>query len=145
MSDNSPNCWITCQNPSNHAVVPCWERQKFLIILKRTPGIERKAAQSDPGSRPIALERISANYPEEEWTQVCTDGSAIEATRDGGRWVLEEAHISVAAGRYATNFKADAMVLNTAATEILANLDKTTRKFSSLMLLQYLMPSKTQK
>ena len=32
---------------------------------------------------------------------------------------------SVAAGRYATNLKAEAMAPNTAAAEILANLDKT--------------------
>ena len=37
-------------------------------------------------------------------------------------------HVSVAAGRHATNFKAEAMALNTAATEIQANLDKTHKK-----------------
>ena len=50
------------------------------------------------------MKHISANYPEEEWTQVCTDGSAIEATRDGSggvyiKYTAEEAHISMAAGR----------------------------------------------
>ena len=115
------------------AAVPCWERQMFPVILTRIPGIERKAAQSDPETRSITLEHISANYPEEEWTHVCTDGSAIEATRDEGggvyiKYRAEEAQISVAAGRYATNFRAEAMALNTTATEILANLDKTHKK-----------------
>ena len=69
----------------------------------------------------------------QEWTQVYIDGSATEATRDGGRGVYiqykaEEAHISVGAGRYAKNFKAEAMALNTAATEILSNLDKIHKK-----------------
>ena len=68
------------------------------------------------------MEHISANYPEEEWTQVYTDGSAFEATRDGGggvyiKYKAEEAHILVGAVRYVTNFKAEAMALNTAATE----------------------------
>ena len=40
----------------------------------------------------------------------------------------EEAYISVAAGRFTTNFKAEAKALNAAATEILANLDKTHKK-----------------
>ena len=53
-----------------HAAVPCRERRKFPTILMRLPGIERKAAQSDPERRFITLEHISANYPEEERTQV---------------------------------------------------------------------------
>ena len=59
------------------------------------------------------MEHISANYPEEEWTQVYTDGSAIEATK---KW------------RCATNFRAEAMTVDTAATQILANLYKTHKK-----------------
>ena len=124
-----------------HAAVPSWERQKFLTILTRSPGIERKAAQSGPQKRSITVENISANYPEEEWTQAYTGGSAIEATRDGGgeayiTYIAEEVHILVAAGRYATNFREEAMALNTAATEILANLDKTHKKvfFSDALL-----------
>ena len=116
-----------------HAAVPCWERLKFPTILTHIPGIKRKAAQSDPKRKSITMEQISANYPEEEWTQVYTDGSAIEATRNKGRGVYikyraEEVHISVAAGRYTTNFRAEAMAPNTAATKILANLDKTHKK-----------------
>ena len=113
-----------------HTAVPCWERQKFPTIPTYVPDIDRKAAQSDPVRRFVTLEHRSANCPVKEWTQVYIDGSAIDATRDGGAGVYtkyraEEAHISVAAGRYSTNFKAEAMTLNTAVTEILANLDKT--------------------
>ena len=66
-----------------------------------------------------------------------TDRSAIEATRDGGggvyiKYKIEEAHISVTAGRYATNFKAQAVALNIAATEIISNLDKIHKKVHSL-------------
>ena len=64
-----------------HTAVPFWERQKFPTIFTRIPGIERKAAQSDPERKPITLEHNSANHS--EWTHVYTDGSAIEATRDG--------------------------------------------------------------
>ena len=134
-----------------HVAVTCWERKKFPTIFTRTPGIERKAAKSDSERRSITLEHISANYPEEEWTQVYTDGSAIEATRDGDggvyiKYRAEEAHISVAAGKYATNFKAEAIALNTAATEILPKLGRPTRKLcSSLKPFQYFMPFKTPK
>ena len=116
-----------------HAAVHCWERQKFPTILMCNPGIERKAAQSGPRRRSIILGHIGTNYPEEEWTQVYTDGSAIEATRngDGGvhiNYSAEEAHISVVAGRHATNIGAESIALNTAATEILGNLNKTHTK-----------------
>ena len=40
------------------------------------------------------------------------------------KYKAEEAHISEAAGRYATNFKAEVMALTTAATEIPSNFDK---------------------
>ena len=68
---------------------------------------------------------------------------------DGGREVYikcraEEALISVAAGRCATNFKAEAMALNTAATEMLSNLDKTHKKIvffsDALSVLDALQP-----
>ena len=93
-----------------HAAFPCWERQKFLIIFMRIPGFERKAAQSDPERRSVTLEHISGNYPE-EWTQVCTNGSAIEVTRDGGGWVY-------------IKYRAE----EAQRTEMLANLDKTHKK-----------------
>ena len=113
-------------------------KHKFQTILTRIPGIERNASQSDPERRSITVEHIFANWPEEKWTQVYTDGSAIGATRDGGGGVYikyrAEVHISVAAGRYATNFKAEAMALNTAATEILANLKQTHKKIDCFLL-----------
>ena len=113
-----------------HTAVPCWKRQKFPTIPTYIPGIDRKAAQSDPVRRFITLEHKRANCPVKEWTQVYIDGSAIDATRDSGaevytKYRAEEAHISVAAGRYSTNFKAEAMTMNITATEIIANLDKT--------------------
>ena len=42
-------------------------------------------------------------------------------------------HILVVARRYATNSKAEVMALNTAATEILANLDKKVVFFSDAL------------
>ena len=123
-----------------HAAVPCSERQKFPAILTSIQGIDRKAAQSNPERRSITVRHISANCPEEEWTQVHIHASAIEATRDGGggfyiKYRAEEARNMAAARRYATKFRAEAMVRNTAATEILANLAKTHpwKLFSSLM------------
>ena len=115
------------------AAVPCWEMQKFPTILTYISSIERKAAQSDPAKRSITQEHISAHYQNEEWTQVYTDGFFIEATRDWGAGVYikyntEKTCIVVAAGRYVTYFNVEAMALNTAATKIQDNLDKTHNK-----------------
>ena len=72
---------------------------------------------------------ISANYPDEERTQVYTDGSATEAIKDGGGGsTSNQKCTSCGSWEYATNCRAEAMALNTAATEILANLDKTHKK-----------------
>ena len=67
-----------------HAAIPCWERQKFPTIRTCIPSIEIKVAQTDPAGRPITLEHNSVSYPQEEWTEVYTEGSAIVATRDEG-------------------------------------------------------------
>ena len=36
----------------------------------------------------IFLEMLQNQYPQETWTRIYTDGSAIEATRNGGAGVL---------------------------------------------------------
>ena len=104
-----------------HAAVPCWERQKFPIIFTHIPGTKRKAAQSDPERRSMTLEHISAIYPEEEWTQVCTDGSAIEGAREevqGSTSPVEQKCTSL--WQLGGTPRTESMVLNTAET--LANL-----------------------
>ena len=98
------NCWTTCLNPSTPT--SCTD----------VPGTGHKSTQSDLERRSLTLEHVSSNYPEEEWTHVFTDGSATEATRDGGAGVYikyrgEEAHIPIPTGKYSTNYKAEAEAL----------------------------------
>ena len=55
------------------------------------------------------LEYVNTKYPEDHWTRAYTDGSAAEATRDGGdgayiRYNDGKAHITIATGTYLTNF-----------------------------------------
>ena len=68
--------------------------------------------------------------PEDQWTHAYTDGSAAEATRDGGggvyiRYNDEIAQITIATGKYSTNFKAEAEALKKATIEIRNNLPRT--------------------
>ena len=116
-----------------YTVTPSWERHKLPTITKTIPGIISKDSQSDIARRSLTLDYIHTNFPENEWTHAFTDGSATEATRDGGGGVYikfreEELHISIPTGKYSTNFRAEATALKTAATEIRKNIHKGHRK-----------------
>ena len=112
------------------STVPPWNRAPFPTICTNIPGIGNKSSQLDPERKSLTLELISSKYPRAKWTHAFTDGSATEATRDGGAGVFikysdEEARIKIATGKYSTNFKAETEALRTAATEIAANLPRT--------------------
>ena len=77
----------------------------------------------------MTLEYINIKYPEDQWTNAYTDGSAVEA-RDGGGGVYIKyndgiAQITIATGKYSTNFKAEDEALKRAAIEIRNNLPRT--------------------
>ncbi|KAK7107380.1 hypothetical protein V1264_015318 [Littorina saxatilis] len=69
--------------------------------------------------------QVACYYPKRQWTHVSTDGSADQAVRSGGSGIYikypgvrEEEHISLATGLYSTNFKAEAVALQTGAAHI---------------------------
>ena len=75
------------------------------------------------------LEYVNTKYSD-QWTHAYTDGSAAEATWDGGDGVYigyndRKAHITIATGKYSANFKAEAEALKKAAVEIRDNLPQT--------------------
>ena len=91
----------------------------------------------------MTLEYVNIKYPEDQWTHAYTDGSAAEATRDGGgrvyiRYNGEIAQISIATGKYSTNFKAEAeapkkrtkpnVVIFTDALSVLSKLQNSRQK-----------------
>ena len=97
------------------------------------PGVAGKDSQLELERKSLTLEYINTKYPESQWTHIFTDGSAAEATRDGGggvyiRYNDGEAHISLATGKYSTNFKAEYEALKKAAVEVGANLQRTKHK-----------------
>ena len=61
-------------------------------------------------------EYVNIKYPEDQCTHTYTDGSAVEATRDGRggiyiRYNYGMARITITTGKYSTNFKGDAEAL----------------------------------
>ena len=78
---------------------------------------------------------LNIHYPCGSWTGVRTDGSAEDAVRNGGagvcvqRSVDDEEHVSMPTRlRHGTNYKADSMALEEAAT-ILERSERTRNNF----------------
>ena len=113
--------------------VPAWKRNIFPKIQTDIPGVGQKDTQSNAERKSLTIEYIQTVYPEEKWTHAFTDGSASEATRDGGggvyiRYSTEAVRIPIATGKYSTNFRAEAAALERAATHIKENLHHTQKQ-----------------
>ena len=73
---------------------------------------------------------LKEKYPPDHWMRAFTDGSASEATRDGGGGIYIEwpvntsSSISIPTGKYSTNYKPEAEVLQEAA-RVLVNSEAT--------------------
>ena len=72
----------------------------------------------------ITLEHLQQCYPKETWTYIFTDGSAEDATCNGGAGVYvkypdgTDDRLSFPTGLYSTNYKAETEALRAAATHI---------------------------
>jgi ribonuclease HI len=103
---------------------PGWKHVDRPQIHCSVPGIGKKVSQSDAEKKSLAMEHIYSSYPQHNWTDVDTDGSADQAIRSGGAGIYvkypggREEHISLATSLYSTNFKAEAVALKTRATHI---------------------------
>ena len=115
-----------------------WSPQKRTLQIRKTvPGIELKATQSAEVQRVLTLEMLDCTYPSSTWTRVYTDGSAQDATKNGGSGALLKhpddtaQTISVPAGALCTNYRAEVHAL-TAATDCLI---KSNKKKTATVLL----------
>ena len=105
--------------------LPPW-KDHTIKIKTEIPGIESKNTQPEHVRKTVALDYLQNTYNQEIWTEVYTDGSATEATRDGGAGVYikyneREARHSYAAGRYSSNYRAEAVAMAKAADELSSN------------------------
>ena len=104
--------------------VPAWSKETFPIIRPYVPGVGPRESQSDTVKMSLTLDYLHSHYPNNLWTHVYTDGSAEDAVRNGGAGVYiqypegREDRLSLATGRYSTNYKAEAEALKTAAAHL---------------------------
>ncbi|XP_070184084.1 uncharacterized protein, partial [Littorina saxatilis] len=102
-----------------------WSDEGRPQIRCSIPGVGKKDSQSCAELKSLTIEHIHNSYPQRQWTHVYTDGSADQVVRSGGAGIYikypggrEEEHISLATGLYSTNFKAEAVALQTGAAHI---------------------------
>ena len=105
--------------------IPAWSKKKRRFLVKSgVPGIGPKDSQNDLMRKLITLEHLQQCYPKETWTFICTDGSAEDATCNGGAGVNvkypdgTDDRLSFATGLYSTNYKAETEALRAAAAHI---------------------------
>ena len=135
-----------------------WPPKTLHAEIRTTiPGITSKDNQSESVLRALALEEIDRRYPTASWTHIYTDGSAENATRNGGCG----AHIkrpgkpplsaSAPGGILCSNYRAEVLALLNATETIITWEEKPKKAVflaNSLSALQALMsgePDTTQR
>ena len=115
------------QNPqkiSQCPEIPARSKERHFPVKSGVPGIGSKDPQNDLMRKLITLEHLQQCYPKETWTYIFTDGSAENATYNGGAGVYvkypdgTDDRLSFATGLYSTNYKAEIEALRAAAAHI---------------------------
>ena len=113
--------------PHNH---PCeifspetWRQPELDAEIRPSiPGIESKNSQLPAAQCALALEYLEHEFPPDTWVRVYTDGSAADATKNGGSGVhvrqpgQQPVTLSVPVGSVCTNFRAEVKAITAAAT-----------------------------
>ena len=116
---------------------PPWKRHEFPQIRTEVEGISRKSTLHRSAQRCLVQDLLQNSYPTDEWVRAYTDGSAKDATKEGGagiyiEWPDGTTHSSsIPTGLHSSNYKAEAEALQEAAS-ILYNKQDT---YSSRIVL----------
>lgn len=116
----------TTRNPAP-LVHPSWKTSTGLKadIQMKVPGINSKR-QPPAEQKALAAEMIDNNYNRDTWTHVYTDGSAVEAVKNGGSGVYirfpngETSKLSFPGGRRCSNYNAEILAIKKAIEHLLS-------------------------
>ena len=135
-----------------------WPPETLHAEIRTTiPGIITKENQSEAVLGALALEEIDKHYPAATWTHIYTDGSAENATRNGGCGAYikrpDKPPLSVSApgGILCSNYRAEVLALLNATETIILWEEKPkkavflTDSLSALQALMFGEPDTTQK
>ena len=108
-------------------------------------GISTKSSDSEASLKTLTLAELDKSYPATAWTQVFTDGSAENATRNGGCGIRHPNKppitIAISGGDLCSNYRAEAQAL-LIATETANQMETIPKKAmlltDSLSVLQSL-------
>ena len=107
---------------------PPWNdrAQGEIYIRTSVPQMSSKCDSNSETQRNLTLDMLHQQYPQEAWTRIYTDGSATEATRNGGAGVVIEypqskTTLSEPTGLHCSNYRAEVEALSLAASEIKTN------------------------
>jgi ribonuclease HI len=98
-------------------ILPTWRKQDTNEFRESIPGIDQKVNQTSHARKIIADNYIESQFPNKCWTHVYTDGSAENATENGGGGILinlksgEQKKLSIATGRNSNNYRAEAVAI----------------------------------
>ena len=94
-------------------------------MIGSIPGIAQKGSQEENERKRISTTYIEEKYPGTTWNHVYTDGSAENATENGGGGIYlkltggREEKIAIATGKYSNNFRAESMAIKAAAERLM--------------------------
>jgi len=115
----------------SHLANTAWSDSPSPHIQCSVPGVGPKDCQNNTQRRALTLAHVHETYPPDSWTQVYTDGSAEDAVRNGGAGIFIEypggrkEKLSLATGRYSTNFRAEAVAIKSAADHLMLSRHTT--------------------
>ena len=109
--------------PQPYPTPPCppWRKRNLPIIRGSVKGIEKKGTETPSNLRMHVQKMLQENYT---WIRAYTDGSAKEATTDGGGGIYIEwpnglsQRMSIPTGKYSSNYRAESEALIEAATAL---------------------------
>ena len=111
---------------------PPWTQNLSVKIITEIENIKPKSSQTPNERNEIATHYLKTIFPENSWTWVFTDGSALNATEKGGAGIYiqypdgNEERLSFPTGQFSSNYRAEAMALQHALSYIERNAQTTT-------------------